>query len=274
VADSPSIIDKARLDALVARLPGLSASQFGAIENIIAQFARPHDFWRNANSDLVTECVLREFGDTLRIHHCFSAEAFTKDKFEFALEKVCNFCGIEAARSRRGNPGHDITLRGVPVSLKTQADASIRPGFIHISKFMELGKGQWGDKVADLHGLRDNFLHHMRNYARILTLRKLRNPGFSLYELVEIPKALLMEATGGTFEMRMKSKQFPKPGYCTVTDAAGKIRFQLYFDGGTERKLQIKHIDKALCVVHATWRFEQEPESEEGMLNPGVLDTL
>ncbi len=32
--------------------------------------------------------------------------------------------------------------------------------------------------------------------------------------------------------------------------------FQLYFDGGTERKLQIKHLLKSLCVVHAEWKFD------------------
>lgn len=231
--DSTPIVDKARIAALAARLPKLSASQFGAIENIIAQFARPHDFNRNNKSDLVSECVLREFGDTLRIHHCFSAEAFTKDKFEFALEKVCNFCGIKAERARRGNPGHDITIKGVPFSLKTQADASIKVDRIHISKFMELGQGEWGDKVEDLKGLRDRFFRHMRSYDRILTLRRLRDPGHNLYELVEIPKELLAEASKGKLEMRMQSKQFPKPGYCTVTDANGRIKFQLYFDGGT-----------------------------------------
>ena len=39
------------------------------------------------------------------------------------------------------------------------------------------------------------------------------------------------------------------------TDADGNIKFQLYFDGGTERKLQIKHLRKDLCVVHAQWEF-------------------
>ena len=139
---------------------------------------------------------------------------------------------------------------------------------------MELGKGQWGDNLQDLEGLRDNFFHHMRSYERILTLRKLRDPNLSIYELVEIPKTLLLEATTGALEMKMSSRQFPKPGYCTVNDATGKVRFQLYFDGGTERKLQIKHINKALCFVHATWRFEREPESEEALLSPRTLDSL
>ena len=39
----------------------------------------------------------------------------------------------------------------------------------------------------------------------------------------------------------------------------GNLKFALYFDGGTERKLQIKAIRKDLCTVHATWRFDSAP---------------
>lgn len=274
MANTSSPPDFGRIRALAERLPRLSASQFAAIETIVAQFERNHSFVRNRKSDLVSECVLREFGDTLRIHHCFSAEPLTKDKFEYALEKVCNFCRIPASRARRGNPGHDITIRGVPFSLKTQANAGIRLSHIHISKFMEMGKGNWSDKVKDLIALREQFLHHMRNYERILILRRLRSAPSHSYELVEIPKPLLLEAKIGELKMMGNSSQFPKPGYCTVKNSAGQMKFQLYFDGGTERKLQIKSIDKNLCVVHATWEFEATMQSNEGILDSGSLDSL
>ena len=55
--------------------------------------------------------------------------------------------------------------------------------------------------------------------------------------------------------MQLKSKQMPKPGYCHVKDKRGKMLFQLYFDGGSERKLQIKNILKENCILHANWRF-------------------
>jgi len=53
--------------------------------------------------------------------------------------------------------------------------------------------------------------------------------------------------------MMLQSTQDPKPGYCTVEDSVGQVKFRLYFDGGGERKLQIKDIRKNLCVVHAEW---------------------
>ncbi len=249
-------MDGARIARLVAAVKGLTETQVAWVETVIEQFGRPCDYKRAPNSDLVTDCVLRDFGDALRIHHCFSSESFSKDKFEYALERVLKNCGIEAKLARRGNPGHDITIRDQPVSLKTQANRDIRDDIIWISKFMELGKGEWVD-ASHLSGLRQRFFDHMKSYDRIFTLRRLSMAGRRWrYELVEIPKALLMEAQNGTLVMKEKSKQNPKPGYCHVTNELGGTKFDLYFDGGTERKLQIKNLDKSLCIVHATWSFE------------------
>ena len=124
---------------------------------------------------------------------------------------------------------------------------------------MELGKGDWSNKPEQLKGLRDQFLHHMKNYERIVTLRawerEEKGKKFWHYELVEIPKALLEEAAKGKLEMRLESTQNPKPGYCTVKDGKGNVKFALYFDGGTERKLQVKDLKKSLCIVHGEWDF-------------------
>lgn len=184
-------------------------------------------------------------------------------------------CHAPAPRARRGsqdaygktailaasrtNRGHDMTIEDVPVSLKTQADKGIKEDEIYISKFMELGKGRWSASVSDLHGLRDQFLRHLDAYERIFTLRCLsKDPKRWRYELVEIPKALLQEARDGELSICRDSIQRPKPGYCAVMDEDGKLKFQLYFDAGSERKLQIKHLRKDLCTVHAQWEFSTE----------------
>jgi type II restriction enzyme len=120
---------------------------------------------------------------------------------------------------------------------------------------MELGKGPW-----ELRLLRDMFLAHMRSYERVLQFRCLTpGPTSYLYELVEIPKALLMEGETAELVSQQGSRQTPKPGYGYGYDTARKLKFALYFDGGTERKLQIKGIRKELCTVHATWRFDSAP---------------
>lgn len=258
--------NKERISKLIAILPNLSGGQISILEKIIDIFSKPQNRHRTPKSDIVSDAILNDFGDALMVHHSFSKQPFTKDKFEYVLESVLNSGGRKATLAPRGNPGYDITIDEVRFSLKTQADKNIRVDAIHISKFMELGGGQWGDKLEDLEGLRNQFLNHLKKYDRILTLRALKNePPDYVYELVEIPKTLLLKAKSGRFEMRMESTQMPKPGYCYVEEK-GQPLFELYFDGGGERKLQIKNLRKTLCSVHATWDFSGEGRliAEEG----------
>lgn len=185
-----------------------------------------------------------------------------KERFEYAFMETMRMAGRSAQLAKsRTNRGHDVTVDGVRYSLKTQADRSIREDEIHISKFTELGRGAWSSRTTDLAGLRDQFITHLDGYDRILTLRCLPTEQTSSwkYELVEIPKALLLTATTGELRVCRSSTQSPKPGYCDVnccgTDPR-RLAFQLRFDGGTERKLQIKHLLKSHCIVHARWEFE------------------
>ena len=242
--------------ALGLDFSALTPSQTGWVAAVIRQFHLPHEFWRKDDSDFVTPVVLEKLGDALRIHHAFSRQALSKDRFEFALERSLNQAGIRAELvQNRTNRGHDITIAGVPVSLKTQADKGIRRDSLHISKFMELGKGAW-----ELPLLRDSYIQHMKSYERIFQFRQLQpGPESYLYELVEIPKSLMLEGKNAQLVIQTRSHQTPKPGYGYVYDAEGKIKFALYFDGGTERKLQIKKIRKELCIVHSTWRFDSTP---------------
>jgi type II restriction enzyme len=262
-----------RVDRLAVALQELTRPQLDFIESVVEQFRQPFaSIERNPESDIVDACLLRDFGDVLRIHHCFSKESLSKDRFEYAFERILNQCGRCAELATKGNPGHDITIDGIPCSLKTQADANIKVDKLHISKFMELGKGHWSARVSDLEGLRDQFFSHMCAYNRIFSLRCLsKGPACWHYELVEIPKPLLEEARNGRLSIRRKSKQSPKPGYCDVKAPRGTLKYQLYFDGGTERKLQIKNLRKDLCVVHATWIFSSTPAgaTEQALGAPG-----
>jgi type II restriction enzyme len=238
-------------------LKHLNDYQLSMIDKIINQLRTPFLVMeRLESSDLISDCVMKSFGDTLRLHHCFSKEPFTKDKFEYAIISALNVCGLNAGMAPKGNPGHDIIVNGTKISLKTQADKNIKSDKLHISKFMELGKGVWGNDLNDLNGLLNNFISHLDNYSRIFSLRCLsKHPGDWHYELVEIPKSLLLEAINGDLIMKFNSKQFPKPGYCSVYENEMKMKFQLYFDGGSERKLQIKNLMKDYCTVHADWKF-------------------
>jgi len=251
---------KLRLVQLLVRsIPDLTAGQLHWLQRVVAVFGAKHRF-SLSNSDLFDETTLLNFGDAMRVHHSFSAEPFSKDKFEYVFVKALKMSGHKASLAPKGNPGHDVTVNGVKLSLKSQADKGIRENALWISKFMELGKGHWGDDPEDLKGLRDQFLAHMKNYKRILSLRALVKGPRWKYELVEIPKQVLSAAINGELKMMTKSEQFPKPGYCYVRKPNGEPMFDLYFDAGSERKLQIKNLRKEFCRVHAVWEFVIPPE--------------
>jgi len=242
---------------IAAALAQLSPEKLDLVATVVERLSRPVEITVKDASSVFSNDFAGRFADTLQIHHAFSTDSFTKDKFEHAMCYVLNQCGTAAELAPRGNPGHDMTVEGERWSLKTQADRSIRMDSLHISKFMELGRGQWEDE-SHLPGLRDSMFRHMGSYDRILSLRSIPQGDQRYYELVEIPKDLLFEAEHGEFEMRHQSRQQPKPGYCTVYDSNRNIKFQLYFDGGTERKLQIKNLSKSHCIVQATWSFSRD----------------
>lgn len=244
---------KDKLKAICADVKRFSDSEIEIVEDIVNSLIKPMEFKRDPASALFTEEIIAEIGNLLKIHHAISKESFTKDRFEYALEKVFNKYGVEAELADKGNPGHDISISGIKCSLKTQANRGIKEDEIHISKFMEMGKGDWTDKDSDLIGLRDRFFHHMEQYEKIFVLRALLLDSEKRYELVEIPKSLLLEARDGKLEMMHRSKQMPKPGYCKVFNEKDELKYELYFDGGSERKLRIQKLDKQYCIVHASW---------------------
>ncbi|WP_250655637.1 hypothetical protein [Alkalimarinus coralli] len=256
------VIKKDRINNLVIEMEGLSEPQLSLIESIIEKLNVPFDIiWSKNDSDLAVGDFSQLFGDYLKVHHCLSREALSKDRFEYALEDICNQVGLVARLADRGNPGQDITINGSKFSLKTQADKKIKVDELWVSKFMELGKGEWTDKQEHLVGLRNQFVEHMESYERIFQLRCLSNNSKTHsdnvyhYELVEIPKSLLLESVNGNLSYSEKSQQIPKIGSCTTLDGAGEIKFQLYFDGGGERKLHIKKLQKKHCIKHAEWKF-------------------
>lgn len=249
-------ISKKEAAKLIEDLLRLTPAQQEWIRTAIQTFGTARNFWRAPDSDFITEAVLNLLGDRLLSHHAGSHQALSKDRFEHAFESALNAAGIQASLvNSRTNRGHDIDILGIPVSLKTEAAKTIKDHSIHVSKWMELGRGEW-----NLPLLLDLFLEHMQSYERIFTLRRLKDEGMKTrYELVEIPKPLLLEAANCELVVCTDSRQNPQPGYGYVRDVTGQLKYSLYFDGGSERKLQIKHLRKDLCKVHAMWIFGSAP---------------
>src|SRR2546429_8924214 len=99
---------------------------------------------------------------------------------------------------------------------------------------MELGRGDWvtADDVARL---RERMYAHMEHYERIFSLRRLSRTPIAAgavywYELVEIPKELLLRSATSPIVMKIRSTQTPTPASCCVRDDAGRQLYELYFD--------------------------------------------
>lgn len=143
------------MDERVARitksLSKLTPAQLTAVDELVEQFLRTYlRMDRNPVLNFIDDTILADFGDMLRLHHCFSKGPFSKDKFEYALELSFNQAGYYATLASSGNPTYDITIEDQKFSLKTEAAQAIKLNTIHISKFMELGKGIWEDKLKHL----------------------------------------------------------------------------------------------------------------------------
>lgn len=238
---------------LAEEVDALTASQKAWIGAFVGQFSMKHDFSFNEHSDLVDQLVLDNIGDMLRIHHAMSRRALSKAPFEYAFEKALQLSGKHATlASSATNPGYDLIVNGLRISLKTEAARNVKEHSIHVSKWLEMGKGLWDPPNIQL----PRFINHLSGYDRILTLRCLQQTGAQYwYELVEIPHAIMLEAATGTMEKAAKTKQESFPWYCRVSDGKNGNKYSLYFDAGTERKLQVKNLLKTHCIVHATWKF-------------------
>jgi hypothetical protein len=219
---------------------------------------------------ILTPRSASHFGDVLRLHHCFSDEPFTKDKFEHLFKSTLEKDGVAVKKPTTNNPGEDLTIGKERVSLKTQADQNIDIDSVQIHKFMELGRGDWGNNADDIKNLLVQFLDHISRYERIFVLRAINNPKVCKakntaftdweYELLEIPKSLLEEARFGEIKISQRSKlKTTKPATCSVYEPHDNqersLKYNLYFDGGGERKLKITALSKRYCKVHATWKF-------------------
>src|SRR5437016_3458242 len=80
------------------------------------------------------------FGLKLGMYHAVTRSPLNKAAFEQILEESCNQVGIKATMATSMTAEIDIVIAGHKTSLKSENRIH---GNIHISKFCELGWGEW-----------------------------------------------------------------------------------------------------------------------------------
>lgn len=100
----------ARLEELLSILQDLNEAQLTEIEKVARQFTAPYIKLERLNtSEIVNNCLLINFGDALRLHHCFTREPLTKGRFEFALENTVGL-KLTLPHRRRAMTSQSMTL--------------------------------------------------------------------------------------------------------------------------------------------------------------------
>jgi hypothetical protein len=91
----------AKTALLMSLLGELRPSQLEWLERIALILHSPIEP-DNHKSDLLSGAAWADFGDILRIHHAFSEEALSKDRFEYALAGVLTRNGRTVSFAPRG----------------------------------------------------------------------------------------------------------------------------------------------------------------------------
>lgn len=207
----------------------------------------------SSDTDIVVSAFERDFSGRLLLFHAMHDAALTKKTFEYF------FCGSSRAAGRAAiqtensvYPGEDVVVDGQKFSLKTEGGKSISHAVIHISKLME---ARW---IRDCHSA-DDFCTlskerigvHLDHYERIISLRSFMSDSKVRYELVEIPKQVLL----GVSKLRpsdFSPRTINGSSSAPVIGCDGSLSFVLSLDGSVE-KITIRNLSLRLCKVHAKW---------------------
>jgi hypothetical protein len=207
----------------------------------------------SSDSDIVVRAFERDFSGRLLLFHAMHDAALTKKTFEYFFCGSSRVAGRDVVLTENSvYPGEDVVVNGVKFSLKTEGGKSIRHSAIHISKLME---ARW---IRECHSA-DDFCSlskerigaHLNHYERIISLRSFLADSKVRYELVEIPKDVLLGISRlhpSDFSPRTENGS----SRATVRGSKGNPSFVLCLDGSVE-KITVRNLPLNLCKVHATW---------------------
>ena len=241
---------------LAGKIATLDESAALVVETYLDSLALPFSQDVAAGSDIVVPLFAGHFLTRLRFHHAANDDVLNKKAFEFAFKHACIAAGRKAEITTSAvHPGQDISVDGVPISLKTEAEKKISTHSLKISKFMEARWIRDCKSERDFHARVSAITAHMAHYDRLLVLRVFRMleaPTPSVrYDLVEIPLGILRMIS------TLRSTDFQPPGKksggssAVVKDGPRKV-FTLRLDGSVE-KVTISGLAMSYCTPHASW---------------------
>lgn len=206
----------------------------------------------NPQSDILVPAFSINFSNRLRIHHATSEAKFSKKPFEYAFAAASKAAGRKALiTSSQTSPGADVTVDDKPFSLKTEAAGGISAQRVKISKLME---ARWIRDCLNeedfAQAVRTRVTDHLGRYERILILRAFSVGNMVRYDLVEIPREILLEVANVT--ARDFSPKTPAGGSSAAIMYKGEFAFRLVLDGSVE-KVIVTNLDIGLCITHGSW---------------------
>ncbi|MFH8488630.1 hypothetical protein [Streptomyces longisporoflavus] len=231
-------------------------AQLRQIRNIVDSMLRPIDEFIDPQSNLVSHAFSAEFKARLQAHHGTHTTPLDRLAFENALAASCRVEGmdVELAPSKTTR-FWDLRVNGDQISAKSTSAKGIKLHELHTSK---LSEAAW---IQDCRSARMRYDGTMKLFEEFLgavqrwiVLRafKLRSaPGTLVYELVEIPMALVSAVRG--LGVQDFSSDAPR---IDVRDERG-MTLQLVLDR-SDSKVTIQKIPKDRCIVHGTWKLTGE----------------
>lgn len=247
---------RALIQNLLEGIESLSDVAIRTLTQMVGALGRDVLTQRNLQSSLVSETLAEEFALRLVLFHAAHEVNLTKKTFEFVFANALRSSGhIVELTDNAVFAGADMTVDGVPYSLKTEGGKSVRRDVAHISKFMELRAMRGCRTAADFVALtKEHFVPHTNRYQKILSLRSWRGGQEIEYQLLEIPISILKRAN------LLEEEDFGEPtqgGSCSaiVRSQEGDPLFTLVYDGSVE-KITLRGIIVEACTDHCRWTVE------------------
>ena len=226
----------------------VTAAEERRIREFLSALRTPCRFEMNAESPWNSEEFEGEFRSKLLTHHCFIGSPLFQESFDCAFIAACERAGHEVQCAPDGQRFWDVMVDGRKISLKSSKARSLRNNVLHISKLTEAA---WIQDCRTAKKRQERTQALFRSYCdevdAIVQLRYFAS--LEQYELVEVPVLLFRQI------LNVPRTSFSADGP-TINIPIGKAPpdFTLKLDR-SDAKITIANINKALCIVHGTWRL-------------------